>query len=47
MLEAFIPIIEQMTTVAEFIKPVPDLNHLDKVGKDLRSKNFMHFLRLT
>ena len=49
MVEVFLSIIEQMMAVKEFIKHVlvPDLNHLDGLCKDLRSKDSLAFLRLT
>ena len=49
MVEVFIPRVDQVTTVKEFIihHLVLDLNHLDRVWEGLRSKNFFAFLRLT
>ena len=47
--EAFIPSVEQVMTAQEFIinRLVLDLNHLDRVYKDLRSKNSLAILRWT
>ena len=49
MVEVFILRFEQMATAMEFIIHclIPNLNHLDKVCKGLRSKNSLAFLRLT
>ena len=49
MVEVFIPRVEQVTTAKEFViyRLVLDLDHLDRVCKGLRSKNYLTFLRLT
>ena len=48
IVEVFIPRVEQVTTVKEFIidRLVLDLNHLDRVCEGLTSKNSLAFLRL-
>ena len=47
--KVFIPSNQQVTTANEFIihRLVLDSDHLDRVCKDLRSKNSLAFLRLT